>query len=46
MGLEKTARTVSCKIFEPYVFFQQEMLGAGETGGKLGNIIQFGKNGG
>ncbi len=46
MGLEKTARTVSARFFEPHVFYLQEMLGAGETGEKLGNMIQFGKNGG
>ena len=32
MGLEKTARTVSARFFEPHVFYQQEMLELGKLG--------------
>ena len=50
MGLEKTARTVSARFFEPHVFYLQEMLGAGETGetgensGILSNLAKMGVN--
>ena len=47
MGLEKTARTVSARFFEPHVFYQQEMLEMGKLGensGILSNLAKMGVN--